>query len=123
MYRTLFLLLLFLFFPTLTFASGLSKQDACSYPDGIHDESVYIYWPGKIVHVGEFLKKDGFLYYFIHTFSSKDALVSYRDHGDMRTRNSGSYLASYDCTRSRVKFYPNVRTLGGTAYGKFRWVQ
>lgn len=103
-------------------ASGLSKQDACSYPDGIHGESVYIYWPGKLVHVDEFLKKDGFLYYFIHTFPNKDSLVYYRDSGDTSFKNSGSYLASYDCARSKVKFYPNVRSLGGTAYGKFNWI-
>lgn len=103
-------------------ATGLSKQDACDYPDGIHGDSIYIYWPGKLVHVSEFLKKDGVLYYFIHTFSDKNTLAYFRDSGDTSVRNAGSYLASYNCARSKVKFYPNVRSLGGTAYGKFNWI-
>lgn len=42
--KYLILLALFLF-PTLSFASGLSKQDACAYPEGIHQNEVYILWP------------------------------------------------------------------------------
>jgi len=117
----------FLLFPILTFASGLSKQEACAYPEGIHREEVYIYWPWKIVQVDEFLKKDGFLYYFIHTFPDRDSLSYYRDIVSLSSvtmssvRNTGSYMASYDCARSKVKFYPNIRSLGGTAYGKMNW--
>lgn len=122
MSRILLFLILIVSWISGASASSLSKQDACLYSDGIHKESVYIYWPGKFVHVSEFLKKDGFLYYFIHTFPNKESLVYYKDSGDTSFKNSGSYLASYDCARSKVKFYPNIQSRGGTAYGKFNWI-
>lgn len=79
---------LFLLFPTLTFASGLSKQYACDYAEGIHQNEVYILWPGKFVRVDEFLKKDGFLYYFIHTFPDQKSLDGYRQNeGDPNAEN------------------------------------
>lgn len=120
--------LLFLLLPTLTFASSLSKQEACAYPDGIVRESVYILWPGKIVQVDEFVKKDGFLYYFIHIFPDQEAVDTYRanaNNADTRqssVKNEGSFFASYDCSRSKVKFSSHIRSLEGTAYGKLNWI-
>ncbi len=125
--RILILLFLFLF-PFFAFASWLSKQDACSRLDGIHREQVYILWPGKFVQVDEYLKHEGFLYYFIHVFPDQVTLDAYRKNGNNPEipgailRNDGSYLASYDCSRSKVKFYPQVRSFGGTAFGKLNWV-
>jgi hypothetical protein len=75
------LFLIILLFPALTFASGMTKQDACSYRDGIHREEVYVLWPGKLPQIDEFLKQDGFLYYFIHTLPDSDSLSAYRDLG------------------------------------------
>ena len=117
--------LLLLLFPTLTFASGMTKQEACEYPEGIAREEVYVLWPGKLPQIDGFLKKEGFLYYFIHTFSDRNTLSAYRDAGNTSwgfIRNTGSYLVSYDCTKSKVKFYPSIRSLGGTAYGKLNWI-
>ena len=120
--------LILIFLPTLTFASSLTKQEACSYPEGIHAEEVYVLWPGKLVKVDEFLKKWGFIYYFIHTFPDQNSLDEYRANGDDPKiiggyiRNTGSYLVSFDCSRSKVKFHTNVRSLGGIAYGEFHWV-
>lgn len=117
-----------LFFPTLSFASGLTKQDACGYPLGIHQNEVYILWPGKFVRVDEFLKKEGFLYYFIHTFPDQQALDGYRkNEGNPNAmngyiRNTGSYLASFDCSRSKVRFYSNISSSNGTTYGKLNWI-
>lgn len=122
------LLALFLLFPILSFASGLSKQDACDYAEGIHQNEVYILWPGKFVRVDEFLKKDGFLYYFIHTFPDQKSLDGYRQNeGDPNAangyiRNTGSHFASFDCARSKVRFYPNIASVNGTAYGKLNWI-
>ena len=122
------LLALFLLFPILSFASGLSKQDACDYAEGIHQNEVYILWPGKFVRVDEFLKKDGFLYYFIHTFPDQKSLDGYRQNeGDPNAangyiRNTGSYLASFDCARSKVRFYSNISSSNGTTYGKMNWI-
>lgn len=125
--KCIFLLILILLFPTIIFASWLSKQEACGYDDGIHREEVYVYWPGKIVQVDEFLKVNGFIYYFIHSFPDRDSLDAYNDIRNNTTtstsfiRNSGSFFVSYDCARSKVKFHTNVRSLGGTAYGKINW--
>jgi hypothetical protein len=104
----------FLILPSLTDAAGLTKQEACTYPEGIHKEQVYILWPGKIVQTDEFLKKDGFLYYFIHTFADRNSLRQYNqigNFGDGIIRNTGSYFVSFDCARSKVKFYPQIRSL------------
>ncbi len=72
----------FFLFPALIFASGMTKQEACTYPDGIIREEVYVLWPGKLPQIDEFLKKDGFLYYFIHTFPDSNSLSAYRDTGN-----------------------------------------
>lgn len=121
-YLILFLILLF---PTLTSAAGMSKQDACAYPDGIHYEEVYVLWPGKLPQIDAFLKKNGFLYYFIHTFPDTESLAAYRDAGnrDMGIiKNTGSYFVSYECARSKVKFHTNIRSTEGTTYGKLHWI-
>ncbi len=121
-------ILIFLFLPSLAFASGLSKQEACAYPERIHQNEVYVLWPGKFVRVDEFLKKDGFLYYFIHTFPDQKSLDGYRQNeGNPNAengfiRNTGSYLASFDCARSKVRFYPNIASVNGTAYGQLNWI-
>jgi hypothetical protein len=124
-----FLLLFILsLFPALAFASGMTKQEACAYPDGIHREEVYVLWPGKIVQIDEFLKKDGFLYYFIQSFPSWDMRDRYRSNGNNPetsygyVRTAGSYFVSFDCTRSKVKFYPHIRSGVGTAFGRIHWI-
>lgn len=127
LYSSMKFLLLFLifFFPILASAAGMSKPDACAYPDGIHYEEVYVLWPGKLPQIDAFLKKNGFLYYFIHTFADADSLAAYRDAGNRDLgiiRNTGSYFVSYDCTRSKVKFHPQVRSTEGTTYGKLHWI-
>lgn len=119
-------LALFLFcFPALSFAAGMTKEEACAYPEGIHHAEVYVLWPGKLPQIDSFLKKEGFLYYFIHTFPDSDSLAAYRDAGNRDLgviKNTGSYFVSFDCARSRVKFYPSVRSIEGTTYGKLNWV-
>lgn len=76
----------------------------------------------------EFLKKEGFLYYFIHTFSDQNGLDAYRyneanpNSANGYIKNTGSYLASFDCARSKVKFYPNIASVSSTAYGKLNWI-
>ena len=127
-YRIYIFSIILLFSSTVIFASSLSKQEACSYPDGIVRESVYILWPGKIVQVDEFVKKDGFLYYFINVFPDQETVDAYRANGNnadtrqISVKNEGSFFASYDCSRSKVKFYSHIRSLGGTAYGKLNWI-
>ncbi len=126
--KNISLFLIIVLFPVVASTAGMTKQDACSYPDGIYQEQLYILWPGKIVQVDEFVKKDGFLYYFINVFPDQETVDAYRanaNNADTRhssVKNDGSFLASYDCSRSKVKFYSNIRSLGGTAYGKLNWL-
>ena len=125
--KHLLFLILFLF-PALTFASGISKQDACQYPDGIHREEMYIYWPGEYVQVDEFLKIGSKLRYFIHTFPARSSLDLYRASGNSPLTsggfiaNKGSYFVTYDCGRSKVEFSDTVRATDGLSYGKLNWI-
>jgi hypothetical protein len=124
-----FLLLIILaFFPTLTFAGGLMKQEACKYEEGIHWDPIYVYWPGELPRVDGFLKKDNKLYYFIHIFSSGKNIDQYVESDNNPytkygfIRNKASYMVSYDCSRSKVKFLPYLRSTRGDQYGKFLWI-
>ncbi len=124
MKKYFFFFLFFFLFPCFTLASWLTKQQACDYPTGLYDEEVYVLWPGKIPYIESFVKKDGFLYYFIHTFPDRDNERAYRDAGKVAgsyVKNSGSYFVSYDCARSKVKFHTAIRSLGGTSYGSWNW--
>lgn len=123
------LLLIFVFlFPALTSATSLLKNEACRYDDGIHRESLYVYWPGKYPTVDEFVKKNGKLHYFIQVFPTASSLDRYRTAGNSPytnvgfIRNSGSYLVSYDCARSKVEFSPWIRSTRGDQYGNFNWI-
>jgi hypothetical protein len=58
-------------------AVSLSKQEACAYPEGIHWDPIYVYWPGELPRVDGFLKKDNKLYYFIHIFFSGKNIDQY----------------------------------------------
>ena len=76
--KKLLLLILLIILPNISHASSLSKQEACSYTDGIHREEVYVYWPGKQPQIDEFLKYDGKLYYFIQVLPDAKSLGNYR---------------------------------------------
>lgn len=125
MFFRIFLFLLVLIFPALSFAAGMTKQEACMYEDGIYREEVYVLWPDKLPQIDGFLKKNGFLYYFIHTFPDTESLAAYRDAGNRDLgyiKNTGSYFVSFDCARSKVKFYPSIRSIEWTTYGKLNWI-
>lgn len=123
--KKIFLLISLFFFPLFASAAGISKQDACAYPEGIHKQDMYILWTGEFAQVDEFLKRWNTLYYFIHTFPSQKNLDEYRINGRSSgnfIQNSGSYFVSFDCARSKVTFHKHIRALGGTAYGKLNWI-
>lgn len=126
--KKLLLLIIVLFFPAITSATSLLKNEACSYEDGIHRESLYVYWPGKYPTVDEFVKKNGKLHYFIQVFPTASSLDRYRVAGNSPystygfIKNSGSYLVSYDCARSKVEFSPYIRSTRWDQYGKFSWI-
>lgn len=110
------------------FASGLSKQEACKYEEGIHWDPLYIYWPWELPRVDGFLKKDNKLYYFIHIFPSAKAINQYVESDNSPyskygfIKNKASYMVSFDCSRSKVKFLPYLRSTRGDQYGKFHWL-
>ncbi len=126
--KKLLLILIFLLFPTLTSATSLLKNEACAYEDGIHHESLYVYWPGKYPTVDEFVKKDEKLHYFIQVFPTAESLDRYRKAGNSPyttygfIRNSGSYLVSFDCARSKVSFSTKIRSTKWDQYGSFNWI-
>jgi hypothetical protein len=125
-----FVLLILFFFlvPFTTFAGWLSKQDACKYEEWIHWEPIYIYWPWELPRVDGFLKKNNKLYYFIHIFPSAKAIDGYvgSDNSPYSKlgfiKNKASYMVEYDCSRSKVKFLPYLRSTRGDQYGKFHWI-
>lgn len=125
-----FISLFLLSIPSLIFASALSKQEACKYPDGIHWDPLYIYWPGELPRVDGFLKKDGFLYYFIHIFPSGSSLERYVINGNNPytpkygfVRNKAAYFVSFHCSRSKVRFSPILRSFRWDQYGKLLWTE
>ncbi|GAB0174688.1 MAG: hypothetical protein HHAS10_05670 [Candidatus Altimarinota bacterium] len=126
--RSFLLFLCLLLFPSFVLASTLSKKEACSYPEGIHRDPLYIYWPGELPRVDGFLKKDNKLYYFIHIFPNTDAINRYIESDNSPytkygfISNKASYMVQYDCSRSRVKFLPYLRSTRGDQYGKFHWI-
>lgn len=109
-------------------AGGMSKQEACKYNEWIHGKSIYIYWPGELPRVDGFLKKDNNLYYFIHIFPSTEAIDHYIESDNSPYTkygfiyNKASYMVQYDCSRSRVRFLPYLRSTRGDQYGKLRWI-
>ncbi len=126
--KKLLLIFIILAFPTLAHATSLLKNDACTYPDGIHREELYIYWPGEYPQVDEFLKYQGKLYYFIHNFSSSEMLGRYRKAGNSPyseygfIKNKWAFFVTFDCARSKVTFSPTIRSASGDVYGKFYWL-
>jgi hypothetical protein len=122
------LLVLFFSFSQTSYAIGLLKKEACAYPEWIHRLPLYVYWPNELPHVDDFLKKDNKLYYFIHIFPSAEAINRYIESDNSPYTKSGfiknkaSYMVTYDCSRGKVKFLPQLRSTRWDQYGKFHWL-
>lgn len=125
---SLIFIVLFFVFAENMYATALLKNEACKYEEGIHREPLYIYWPGELPRVDWFLKKDNKLYYFIHIFPSAQAIDRYVESDNSPytkygfIKNKASYMVQYDCSRSKVKFLPYLRSTRGDQYGKFHWI-
>lgn len=117
-----------IFAPFVVEWAWLSKKEACAFEEWIHWDPIYIYWPGELPRVDGFLKKNNKLYYFIHIFPSAEAIDGYVESDNSPysklgfIKNKASYMVEFDCSRSKVKFLPNLRSIRGDQYGKFHWI-